>query len=371
MKIAFGILLFLHAIMALGTTNVDVKPECQLMFQQIETHNKPRKSCAAAEVSSSFCTKIMSTAQWTVEESTRFVQQCPVRKTSVEVVSRHEVSLEECRKRPEDRKVKVPPGTWAACPSKEPVCDNKNFPGWQEQIGAVASLHREIHKAQCVKPYHAPEKVEQLRSQFSSMTIPKCTPPLTDKPTAVVIHHTAFPQEAGPDVIQYAHMYDIQSWSDCGYHYIVSKDRDGHWRVQECRATYTVKNSVTGKPEKKLLTGAHMGPGLNSGSIGIVIAGNYEGAGGGDIGRAAPGFISSDPQANGIPSPPPPEAVEVLNRFVHELKEKYPSISDVKTHQKAKADFIGCGNDCGPCKTVCPGIACAHLPALIGRSFAK
>lgn len=369
MNFALFLLLIFSSFAVLSETSgdADLKKNCIAAFGKLSAVSDPKKSCSANAGLATQCQKLLQMSQWSVEDSANYIKTCPVENPEVDIIARHEISLEQCRKRPEERTVKIPEGHWGACPPKDVVCDDVNFPGWQNQIASVAALHREIQRAQCIKPYKTPDEVTALRGGFATMTIPKCTPPLTDNPSRVVVHHTAFPQTAGPEAMQRAHMFEIQSWSDCGYHYIISKHKDGKWRVSECRATQTVTDPVTGAKSKKFLTGAHLGPGLNSGSIGIVIAGNYEGSSQTDGATAAPGFVNPKSLGN----PPPPEAVDLLNRLVHQLKGKYKSINEVTTHQKARADSIGCGNDCGTCKTVCPGAACAHLPALIGARLEK
>ncbi|NUM88372.1 MAG: N-acetylmuramoyl-L-alanine amidase, partial [Bdellovibrionales bacterium] len=88
--------------------------------------------------------------------------------------------------------------------------------------------------------------------------------------------------------------------------------------------------------------GANVGPGLNSDSIGIAIAGFY------------------DPQERNAlnPSPPdlqpPPEAMAQLQALVEQLRRKYPSLRGAVSHGEARHAGTGCA-------TTCPGPGCAGM----------
>jgi hypothetical protein len=80
--------------------------------------------------------------------------------------------------------------------------------------------------------------------------------PLPDVLNTVVIHHSALPLSDGPHQIQYKHMHD-KGFADIGYHFVI----DDSGQIYAGRSL-TVR-------------GAHTG-GHNTGTIGVVLMGNFE-----------------------------------------------------------------------------------------------
>lgn len=80
--------------------------------------------------------------------------------------------------------------------------------------------------------------------------------PLAKVYNTLILHHSALDLSYGPRRIQDLHM-DVKGYADIGYHYVV----DGHGRVSEGR---TIR-----------ARGAHTG-GFNTGTIGVVLLGNFE-----------------------------------------------------------------------------------------------
>jgi hypothetical protein len=82
------------------------------------------------------------------------------------------------------------------------------------------------------------------------------TKPLTEVLTTIVVHHSALPLSDGPLEIQYKHMHQ-KGFADIGYHYVI----DEQGRIYAGREL-TVR-------------GAHTG-GHNTGTVGVVLLGNFE-----------------------------------------------------------------------------------------------
>jgi hypothetical protein len=160
----------------------------------------------------------------------------------------------------------------------------------------------------------------------------------------VVIHHTVNPEDpvgckkGQPDRwnrirnIQAGHTKDLK-YADIGYHYLIAKGCDGHWRIIEGRSTeykgahagfMNVKDPASGKFVKK---------NMNDGKIGIAFSANFE-----DSDPAHPAKTRGGP---------PAEALEQLAILMNELKRKYPNI-DVFGHGGSTAALTK-GH------TACPG----------------
>jgi hypothetical protein len=84
------------------------------------------------------------------------------------------------------------------------------------------------------------------------------TKPLSQVLTTIVIHHSALPVSDGPLQIQQLHMQQ-KGYADIGYHFVI----DEAGRIYEGR--------------KLNVRGAHTG-GHNTGTVGIVLLGNFEDA---------------------------------------------------------------------------------------------
>lgn len=131
----------------------------------------------------------------------------------------------------------------------------------------------------------------------------------------IVIHQTEASQTYGPDQVQTAHL--DRGYDDIGYHYVIARTRNG-WRIFE------------GRPED--VEGAHAGSGLNAGSIGIAIAGDYR--------------AQSNPGKEASTLLPPPEAVMLLNNLVLDIVSRHPTITQIYGHGEYKIKGSGCDTDC-------------------------
>jgi N-acetyl-anhydromuramyl-L-alanine amidase AmpD len=102
-----------------------------------------------------------------------------------------------------------------------------------------------------------------------------------------------------------------------GYHYVIGKTRKG-WRIFQGRS--------------EDIEGAHAGSGLNGGSIGIAIAGDYR--------------AQSNPGRDPSTLVPPPEAVMLLKGLLLNLASRHPTIAEVYGHGEYKLRSSGCDTDC-------------------------
>lgn len=143
---------------------------------------------------------------------------------------------------------------------------------------------------------------------------PVCTLPL-GTPHTIVIHQTEGNSTDGPDTVQRVHLN--KGWDDIGYHYVLSKTRNG-WRAFEGRVDGT--------------EGSHSGSGLNGQSIAISLAGNY-----------LPSAHRGKPSDQILPTP---EALMLLKSTVLSVKAQYPSIRFIYGHGEYKQMGMGCDTDC-------------------------
>jgi hypothetical protein len=123
--------------------------------------------------------------------------------------------------------------------------------------------------------------------------------PLAEWLTTIIVHHSALPIDQGPLEIQALHM-DKAGYADIGYHFVV--DRDG--------------TLFEGRPLQT--RGAHT-EGFNTGTVGIVLLGNFENI------------------------TPTTAQLRTLNQLIRFLKNRYQI-----THLAGHQDF-------NPEITVCPG----------------
>ncbi len=80
--------------------------------------------------------------------------------------------------------------------------------------------------------------------------------PLRDFLSTLVVHHTAMPPEDGPLAVQQLHQ-DVNGWADVGYHFLVGPDGT----LYEGRDLRVRGRQVSG---------------ANTGTVGIVLLGNFE-----------------------------------------------------------------------------------------------
>lgn len=98
------------------------------------------------------------------------------------------------------------------------------------------------------------------------------------------------------------------------------------WRIFEGRA--------------ENVEGAHAGSGLNGGSTGIAIAGDYR--------------AESNPGKDASTLVPPPEAVMLLKSLVQDLVSRHPTLTEIYGHGEHKMRGSGCDTDC-------PSVGVQHL----------
>lgn len=130
--------------------------------------------------------------------------------------------------------------------------------------------------------------------------------PLAALLTTIIVHHSALPLRDGPYEIQQLHL-KYQGFADIGYHFLI----DAGGCLYEGRSL--------------LVRGAHTG-GFNTGTVGIVLMGNFE------------------------TRRPPAAQLTTLKRLIICLKARY-----ALTHLAGHRDFQ-------PGETVCPG---HHLAAIL------
>lgn len=263
---------------------------------------------------------------WTAEALRRAVSLCPV--DEVNIVKRKDKGefSENCRNPrglPD-----VESGTWQSCASP-PVCSDAQSKLKRDQ----GMIRNEEAKQICMN----------VKGRHKAHLLPEeqCMVPFNRPITKLVIHQTDAPMDRGPGEVYNWHR--DRDFDDVSYHYIIAKDADGKWRVYE------------GRPKK--YEGAHGGPGANSDSLGIAIAGCYK---------------SYEPQAT---SPcvaeadqPPPEAVRLLTGLVAKLKNETvdangkPTIKEVLGHGEHRFQQT-------KCLTGCPGPACQILVNRLQERF--
>lgn len=150
-------------------------------------------------------------------------------------------------------------------------------------------------------------------------TVPPDTDPICSMPMLplgiIVVHQTEARQGLGPDELQKEHL--DRGFDDIGYHYVIARTRKG-WRIFE------------GRSEE--IEGAHAGSGLNAGSLGIAVAGDYR--------------AQSNPGKDESTLVPPPEAVMLLKSLVADIVARHRAITQIFGHGEHKMRGSGCDTDC-------------------------
>lgn len=270
--------------------------------------------------------KIKSGAvKWSLEVSEKVVKNCA--QPEVKVIPRENDSKYCPQRRPQDLSFAE---SWKACPPPK-ECDSKEQ-AYAEQIG---SLTLELDRARCKAPVNQ-KKIDQIRAQLLKMVPPKCIESFTETPNKLVIHHSALSPLIGPDGLQKSHV-EGRGFADIGYHYVIAQTTSGEWKVFEGRA--------------KKYKGAHVGAGLNSDSIGVVVAGNY----------AAKKPSALNPA--GDKPLPPPEAVLLLMSVVNKIKNEFP-VQKIYPHRSLKEQGSGCS-------TECPSEGCIHVTDKLNERYFK
>lgn len=290
---------------------------------------------------------ISKKGNWTKPDATKFTENCPQNCSDFEIVSRE---------------------AWGHPNLNYQVCNEQET----KDILRLAKLKKEERITYCAKGDAAKASAiaDSIKAEVKKLKDgkePGCMVPMDAPPTSITIHHSEGPSvnpdgtPTGPkDIMK---VYIPNGWSDSPYHYLIAKDKFGMWQVFEGRSRL--------KGEKcKWLMGAHIGPGANDGSLGIVVIGNYNSE------QVDPG--GEQPLG---PNPPPPGAVSKIIQLVAKLKHDCPSIKQVDGHGEARARAYGCvtnghlnlklGN-CAEenkgaagragCYKACPGEGCSTIP---------
>ncbi|MBX9766304.1 MAG: peptidoglycan recognition protein family protein, partial [Bdellovibrionales bacterium] len=258
---------------------------------------------------------------WGFAQSGEFIRSCPeatlrfVQRVQTEELGSCEVTSLES---------KMTDSKWYSC-VKTRQCSAEELD--QLEDGYARSLKKERQackaderSAKTDGPTRMPAgKKLVVRRKTAKVRHGACLPPLTKPIKTIVLHHTASPVDFNVNRTQNLHVQE-RKFTDIAYHYMIAPDRNGVWRVYEGR--------------KAQFQGAHAGPGLNSDSLSIVIAGNYEPSSP-DPSRPVTAFLQ-----------PPPSAVSQLMALVSELKKKHPSINEVKGHGEYRFAGSGCHTQC-------------------------
>lgn len=217
--------------------------------------------------------------------------------------------------------------SWASC-APPPICGPEQDSLKRKQ----ASWRREDEVNKCT---------QEPKVQRSVQPEAACLLPFKKPVSKLVIHHLEAPMDRGPNEVFNWHR--DKGYDDMSYHYIIAKDASGNWRVFE------------GRPRN--VEGAHGGPGSNSDSLGIAIAGCYRT---GDATATSP--CPTDAER------PPPEAVRLLTNLVAKLKKEElgpdgkPSIKEVVGHGQHRFAQT-------KCHTNCPSPSCQVLVNRLQERF--
>jgi hypothetical protein len=164
----------------------------------------------------------------------------------------------------------------------------------------------------------------------------------------IVIHHSAgLSKKQSPLSLQQDHMH-TRGWADIGYHYVLSQNPEGVWKVFQGRSlqyqgAHAGKNSI--------------GQNLNPGQVGIVLMGNYQKFSATNLGGYLPTAPESDQQ-------PPPEAVLLLGKLIQKLKQENPSLTALYGHGQGSLAI-------NPGHSDCPGEGCLELVEAMKNRFIK
>ena len=282
---------------------------------------------------------------WNAAAATTFVSDCPHTCSGLNVINR---------------------AGWGAPTPKRCTPDEKAY---VQQVDRTRIAERRAYCSQ--NDVAASDQfIANLRTMEAQKPEPMCVFPMDSPPKTLVLHHSggvffrAPNKPVGPAQLLGYHK-GKNDWADIGYHYIVARDDKGKWQVYEGR------ERVAGNRCQWML-GAHLGPGANDGSLGIVIVGNYNSE------KEEPG----SPQLLG-PNPPQAGAIARVTELVAQLKKECPGIQELVGHNEARMRAFGCVNpatgevdesiaNCSEenkgvrgragCKTTCPGVGCRHIP---------
>jgi hypothetical protein len=227
-----------------------------------------------------------------------------------------QLAIAHCEAQPITVVRRISSGDWSkAC--APPSQDLSSASTWTGCAPPPACTDEEQH----IKRQNGQVRLEAWRRRCSGKktTIPIDTDPICSVPMlpidTIVVHQTEARQVFGPDELQKEHR--DRGFDDLGYHYVVAKTRTG-WRIFEGRS--------------EDIEGAHAGAGLNAGSIGIAVAGDYR--------------AQSNPEKDPATLVPPPEAVMLLKSLVADLASRHHGITQIYGHGEHKMRGSGCDTDC-------------------------
>lgn len=245
---------------------------------------------------------------WTADASRKAVLFCPAEPVNVVPRASNGDTSESCRAN--EQALDSSSREWSACPvPRSCSAEEQSLLRRQEQY------RKQDAKNLCT---NQPRTKVQLEKE------PRCLLPFQKPIKRLVIHQTDGPSGKGVNNVYNWHRH--RGYNDVGYHYIISKDKNGKWAVFE------------GRPRN--FEGAHGGPGSNDDSLGIAIAGCFK---------------------SGPPSPtapckeedrPPPEAVRVLHNLVARLKNELkgpdgrPSVAEIAGHGDHRMEHTHCHTGC-------------------------
>ncbi len=246
--------------------------------------------------------------EWNAEASMAAPMVCPLEK--VDVVKRiyDEPYSTDCRN--PGKYIQLVKDGWKSC-APPPVCQGSMDEIKRQQ----ANWRKQEKQAECSK---------QPKPKFSHQPEESCLLKFEKPIRKIVVHQTDGYSHQGPN-----HVFNVhrdRGYDDLGYHYVIAKDEGGKWRVFE------------GRPRK--YEGAHGGPGSNSDSLAIAIAGCF---------RTAP--ISPTKPCKESDRPPP-EAVRLLTNLFGKLKKEVkdesgkPTIQEITGHGEHRFAETTCHSDC-------------------------
>ena len=231
-------------------------------------------------------------------------------------VATAQLAIARCEAQPIAMVRRVSSGNWSkAC--TPPSQDLSSAASWTGCAPPPACTDEE----QQIKRHNGQVRLEAWRRRCSGRktTIPPDTDPVCSVPMrpidTIVVHQTEAQQAFGPDELQKEHR--DRGFDDIGYHYVIAKTRNG-WRIFEARS--------------EEIEGAQAGSGLNGGSIGIAIAGDYR--------------TQSNPGKDPATLVPPPDAVMLLKSLVADVASRHQGITQIYGHGEHKMRGSGCDTDC-------------------------
>lgn len=269
-----------------------------------------RKDCCfvGGESDSCFWKSKKHEEEWDAQASLVSPMVCPLE--PVEVVKRvaTEPYSSECRNL--GKFIEYTKGGWKACAAPN-ACNGSMESRKRKQ----AEWRRQEKKAECSK---------EAKPKFSHQPEDSCLVKFEKPIRKIVVHQTDGYSHQGPN-----HVFNVhrdRGYDDIGYHYVIARDERGEWKVFE------------GRPRQ--FEGAHGGPGSNSDSLAIAIAGCF---------RTAPVSPTKPCKES---DRPPPEAVRALTNLVGKLKKEIkdengnPSIREISGHGEHRYAETGCHSDC-------------------------